>query len=369
MIAHKLLNPSLMFLLLTIGICCSAQNAEVAVSIPRVVRVEGVAIDKSLKLRAGTVELGLSIHLGNTSSVPIWQERFNTKTDVNGRYSVLMGSTVPGGLPLTLFTEPGEQWLVIEVDGVRQPPIKLSSAPYALSSANAELLGGHPASDFMLAKDCCSFAGDLMTTGTASERPVVGWSKNPDSASFGIYGSVTGRNSTAGIFHTSGGGDLLLGTNERGNVFRVDSNGKGFFNNAIQVGGADFAEVLPVADRLAEPGDVLVIDRSNGKLRRTRESHSRYVAGVVATKPGVIARDSDTALQADEIPVALIGIVPCKVSAENGSVKIGDQLVTAASAGYAMRASRHVEPGTVLGKALEPVEQGKKTILILLYQH
>jgi hypothetical protein len=67
----------------------------------------------------------------------------------------------------------------------------------------------------------------------------------------------------------------------------------------------------------------------------------------------------------DEIPMAVVGIVPCKVSAENGPIRPGDLLVTSATPGHAMRDS---DPGvgTVLGKALERLESGTGTIRVLV---
>ncbi len=45
---------------------------------------------------------------------------------------------------------------------------------------------------------------------------------------------------------------------------------------------------------------------------------------------------SDPAL-AHEIPLAIVGIVPCKVSAENGPIEVGDLLVTSATPAHAMK--------------------------------
>ena len=66
---------------------------------------------------------------------------------------------------------------------------------------------------------------------------------------------------------------------------------------------------------------------------------------------GTVYKRSDFAQMYDEVPVAMVGIVPCKVSAENGAIKVGDLLVTSSTPGHAMRdASPAV--GTVVGKRL-----------------
>ncbi len=64
--------------------------------------------------------------------------------------------------------------------------------------------------------------------------------------------------------------------------------------------------------------------------------------------------------------MAIVGIVPCKVSAENGPIQRGDLLVTSSSPGHAMRAGTSPSPGTVLGKAMQPLDRGTGTILVLV---
>ena len=67
----------------------------------------------------------------------------------------------------------------------------------------------------------------------------------------------------------------------------------------------------------------------------------------------------------DEIPLAVVGIVPCKVSAENGPIRPGDLLVTSSTPGHAMR-DRDPAVGTVLGKALEEMPSGTGVIKVLV---
>jgi len=60
-----------------------------------------------------------------------------------------------------------------------------------------------------------------------------------------------------------------------------------------------------------------------------------------------------------------MGIVPCKVSAENGSIARGDLLVTSSTKGYAMRTD-NPKSGTLLGKAMESLDKDKGAILVLV---
>lgn len=153
---------------------------------------------------------------------------------------------------------------------------------------------------------------------------------------------------------------------------RIDSAGKGFFDGGTQVGGADFAEsVSPVGARTKyEPGDVLVIDTNlDRQFGLSTNSYSTLAAGVYSTKPGIVGtphRSEDPELAA-EIPMAMTGIVPCKVSAENGPISRGDLLVTSSTPGYAMRGTDKARlPGAVIGKALQPLSAGKGKIEVLV---
>jgi hypothetical protein len=181
---------------------------------------------------------------------------------------------------------------------------------------------------------------------------------------------------TAGVFTTGTGGNILTGyvSDSEGNwssEFRVDSTGKGYFDGGTQTGGADFAESVAVAREFTqhEPGDVLVVD-TNGKrqLRLSTEPYSSLVAGIYSTKPGVLATahkmNEDAA---NEIPLAIVGIVPCKVSTENGAIQPGDLLVSSSTPGHAMKGTDRARlVGAVVGKALEPLNQGKGVIQVLV---
>lgn len=65
--------------------------------------------------------------------------------------------------------------------------------------------------------------------------------------------------------------------------------------------------------------------------------------------------------------MAVVGIVPCNVSAENGAIARGDLLVTSSTRGYAMRGSDAARlTGAVIGKALQPLASGKGKIEVLV---
>ncbi len=161
--------------------------------------------------------------------------------------------------------------------------------------------------------------------------------------------------------------------NSGSNIVRIDNLGRGFFNGGTQTGGADFAESVAVRGEHSqyEPGDVLVVDRAGGgRFMLSKRAYSTRVAGIYSTRPGVLATThsiDDSGALAEEIPLAIVGIVPCKVTAENGPIAPGDLLVTSSTPGYAMKGmNRSRMLGAVVGKALEPLREGKGVIQVLV---
>jgi len=168
-------------------------------------------------------------------------------------------------------------------------------------------------------------------------------------------------------------GNLFLGLGNNFHVFRVDTSGVVFADGGFQASGADFAESVAVRGQRSqyEPGDVLEIDQtSNRHLALSHHAYATLVAGIYSTKPGMLATPhhmDDPALHSSEVPLAVMGIVPCKVTAENGPIKPGDLLVTSSRPGYAMKGTdRRRMLGAVVGKALEPLHRGTGMIEVLV---
>jgi hypothetical protein len=70
---------------------------------------------------------------------------------------------------------------------------------------------------------------------------------------------------------------------------------------------------------------------------------------------------------AQEVPLAVVGIVPCKVTAENGRIEVGDLLVASSKPGYAMKGTnRRRMFGAVVGKAMEPLQSNTGVIEVLV---
>jgi hypothetical protein len=215
------------------------------------------------------------------------------------------------------------------------------------------------------------------TSGTGSG--VMGISLAPEGAgvsgqahsSTGVSGVTNGSSGVGGYFDNTAAGNILIGAVNGTHKFRVDGNGKGYFDGGEQTGGADFAESVAIGGdpSLRGPGDLLVVDSNAARqLALSSQAYSTLVAGIYSTKPGVLATPhSMNETVANEIPLAIVGIVPCKVSAENGPIQPGDLLVSSSTPGHAMKGTdRGRMLGAVVGKALEPLSEGKGVIQVLV---
>lgn len=165
-------------------------------------------------------------------------------------------------------------------------------------------------------------------------------------------------------------GNLIKAHAGANDVFRVDGNGKVFGNGGFQASGADLAEHVP-ATGILEAGDVVEIDAANGELfQLSSGANSTAVAGVISTKPGVTLNGSTADDEATKgmSRLALSGRVPVKVTAENGAIRAGDLLVSSSKPGRAMRAPSIPQAGTVIGKAMQKLDQkdGEIEMLVML---
>jgi hypothetical protein len=238
------------------------------------------------------------------------------------------------------------------------------------SSPGSEAILG---SQLATSGDGAGVAGD--TASEAGGAGLVGRATATTGSAQAVFADTNSPNGIVALFRAHTGGDLVTGQfgpdTAAVNVFRIDSTGKGFFDGGTQTGGADFAESVSVAKEVAahEPGDLLIVDTTGRRqLKLSAEPYSTLVAGIYSTKPGVLAtthKMNETAF--NEIPLAIVGIVPCKVSAENGPIQPGDLLVTSATPGRAMKGTdRSRMLGAVVGKALEPLSDGKGVIQVLV---
>lgn len=175
-----------------------------------------------------------------------------------------------------------------------------------------------------------------------------------------LYLSCPNTANTRSIFQikSANTGPFLYFEDYSGAKVRIDHAGKGFFNGGTQTGGADMAEAFDVADEIKnyEPGDVLMISMEKDRsVVKSNGAYSSLVAGVYATKPGMLMTEEN--IDADlsgKVPMGIVGVIPTKVCMEGGEIKRGDLLVSSSLPGVAMKADPDkLKTGQAIGKALE----------------
>jgi hypothetical protein len=210
---------------------------------------------------------------------------------------------------------------------------------------------------------------------------VSGWSylgSGISTTSAGATLNIGGNGETGAIaFNTTGGNNKVyittdgkVGIGTTGDpTAKLDVNGSINVSGNINAKYQDVAEWVPASEQLTA-GTVVVLDSNkSNQVTSSSVSYDTRVAGVISEQPGIaLGEKSDS-----KVLVATTGRVRVKVDASKGPIHIGDLLVTSDVPGVAMK-SEPVEfagrkmhmPGTLIGKALEPLEKGSGTILVLL---
>jgi hypothetical protein len=151
--------------------------------------------------------------------------------------------------------------------------------------------------------------------------------------------------------------------------------GSGRFTGNLTVDGniaakyQDVAEWVPAEEQLAAGTVVVLNANKSNQVISSSKSYDTRVAGVISSQPGItLGEKSDS-----KVLVATTGRVLVNVDATNGPIQIGDLLVTSDREGFAMKSApveiggaRIHRPGTLIGKALEPLASGTGKILVLL---
>jgi hypothetical protein len=111
---------------------------------------------------------------------------------------------------------------------------------------------------------------------------------------------------------------------------------------------------LPASGAI-EAGEVLALDPAQpGAVKRADRASDPNLVGVAA-QAGADGM----------VEVSFATILEVRVDAGYGAIALGDLLTTSPTPGAAMRAPA-ATPGTILGKALEPLDSGTKTIRVVL---
>ena len=210
----------------------------------------------------------------------------------------------------------------------------------------------------------------LGRAGTSRGRSVKLWDYLQVNGGLDVTGHVAiqGRLGTAGWSptpRTSGWGGGI-------HTWDVEAEGTMWSRSGYQSGNRDLAE-NHLCDTLLESGDVVCLHPVKDRIVLSQQSNAASVVGVVSTAPGMVLNADRDIAEEKMFPVALCGRVPCKVVDENGPIARGDLLTSSSTPGYAMKAlpisvdeQEFFRPGTIIGKALEPLPSGEGVIDIFV---
>ncbi|MBC8414191.1 hypothetical protein H8E50_11065 [bacterium] len=195
----------------------------------------------------------------------------------------------------------------------------------------------------------------------------------------GEFLTVSGRGSEEAYIGGDGAGsDVQLGSMNAAitnvSLWNEGSNSRmDLYVRAIHImGGADLAEPFEMSDeKFVTPGMLVAIDPDNpGNLKIAEGAYNKTVAGIISGANGI--NPGMTMLQEGSVangshPVALTGRVYAWVDASYGAVEPGDMLTTSETAGHAMKAiDSSRSHGTIVGKAMSGLKEGKGLVLVLV---
>ena len=136
-------TQGLVFLFVAFASLASGQTT----STTRLIPYSGTALDATGQPLHGPVSLAFELYEEETGGAPLWRELQQVHADDRGRYVVYLGADTP--MPQVAFTEERARWLAVHIDGRELPRVMLVAVPYALHAADADALGGQPASSFV----------------------------------------------------------------------------------------------------------------------------------------------------------------------------------------------------------------------------
>lgn len=363
------------------------------------------------KAKFGVNSSGATGYVGGAHAFQVWQFQnapivFGTNSTermrISGGGNIGIGTTTPASrLDVGAGAVRGSYSDLVVGAGGNNAQIELYGSTKSMAIANDESLNGMVLYTNGPSFTTALFLGNTGNAGIGTTTPnksSVSRALTINGSTDAIYELAVGDVRKGTMFHdgselslnNNANGPLVLRTNNSERL-RIDSSGNVGIGTAptakrlevsgdlnasgtitggtIQAKYQDVAEWVETSQALPA-GTVVVLDhtRSN-QVVASSKSYDTRVAGVISAQPGItLGEKSDS-----KVLVATTGRVRIKVAATAGPIQAGDLLVTSDVAGVAMK-SQPIDiggvqihrPGTLVGKALEPLEKGTGEILVLL---
>jgi hypothetical protein len=272
-----------------------------------------------------------------------------------------------------------------------------SSTPstlFGLNIGTSTLLGAGTASNLTLNIGTVAYSNSATTTiqnvangfsiatsTTAGNGPVLSISGTGATSTISFFGATTtGLAATGGVGVPVASRNMLIIGNGKtqANISIVNggicvdndgwctasTTGRITARSSFLTTGADVAEMYPAAETMIQ-GEIAAT--VNGQIVGKANAASRTrVIGIVSSKPSLTIGDATN--EGDtfdgQVPIALVGRVPVKVSLENGPINPGDRITLSSVPGVGMKAAAF---DTSVGIALEMYNQNSTSTMVLAF--
>jgi hypothetical protein len=252
--------------------------------IPQQVRYAGTLANRS----GDTVEAVFSIYAAQEGGEPLWTETQPVTVDMNGSYTVLLGSATAAGLPQSLFAGGAARWVGVSVE--RAPELTrvlLSSVPYAMKSADAQSLAGHPAGDFVTQEQLSQLATQRDAAPSPAITPLTGGTVTGS----GIAGTIPMWTGTL----TQGNSEMVqvgsrIGINEPTPAATLDVNGTGMVRGTLSLPALGTATTsIGYGSQVSQWNASVWSTTAGGAVAPTFKLHMNPIGNNTATPSGNLA--------------------------------------------------------------------------------
>jgi hypothetical protein len=295
----------------------------------------------------GVLDIG-----GNTG--PFWLQATD-KTDLSAGYNLLLNPN--GGNVGIGTTSPLAKLQIVQNSATLRNQIFLDQSPgsgldylgylglniYYNSSGVRTHASDNGRGAFILEHTASSAGNSIMTLSLLSPT-------------LGSEGNITIYDGNVGIGTTAPTETLVVvGT---ANITSTLYKGTSIYSNP------DIAEKMSSKEKL-DFGDVVSADKNNPlHVVKSKAAYDKAVIGIVSESPTMVIGNINGTSGTE---IAVVGRVKVKANDNNGNIEIGDLLTTSNEEGYAMKCKDINKcKGAIVGKSLEPLEQQKGKIWILI---